>query len=66
MMRRDESIFVLWHTSVLGLVAVAVQMGWAAPLCNSTSPFGRATSKGISSGGGRFSSNARPNARQCS
>ena len=35
MMRRDESIFVLWHTSVLGLVAVAVQMGWAAPLLGS-------------------------------
>ena len=29
---RDRTLFVLWHSAVLGLIAVAVVLGWTAPL----------------------------------
>jgi hypothetical protein len=31
-MTRDPALFVLWHSSVIGLSAVAVVLGWADPL----------------------------------
>jgi hypothetical protein len=31
-MNRNAALFVLWHSAVVGLAAVAVVLGWAAPL----------------------------------